>query len=101
MSARSSTGGGLIAAVLLGSAVTVGAVVMLAQANPESPLRRYVDVAEGVARDLPGRTRAAIQEAKARFAEAKAAFVAARAESERSLQAQLQEAKQRGSLPPA
>lgn len=93
--------GGLIAVVILGSAVTVGSMIILAQANPDSSLRRYVDTAEGLARDLPGLTRAAIQEAKVRFADAKAAFVVARAESERSLQAQLQEAKQRGSLPPS
>lgn len=90
----------LVAVVIVGAA-TVGAVYVLSRANPDSSLRRYVDGLESTARNLPVMARTVVQDAKVRFAEAKVAFVEARTESERSLLAQLQEAKQRGSLPPA
>lgn len=104
MSARQDSadrrGAPIIALIFLGSAAAIGAAYLLSRATPESSLRKYVDAAETAARQLPSVTREVIAEAKARFADAKLAFAEARAESERVLLAQLQEAKQRGSLPP-
>jgi hypothetical protein len=96
-----SRGAPVLAYIFLGTAAAVGSAYVLSRSTPESSLRRYVDAAEDVVRQLPTLTREVIAEAKARFAAAKVAFAEARAESERSLLAQLQEAKQRGSLPPS
>lgn len=101
MSRPGSSGTRLIAVAVLGTvAVGVAGSLVLARTNPDSTPARYVEAAESVARDLPMLARQAIQEAKNRFAAAKLAFREARAESERSLMAQFQEAKQRGSVPP-
>lgn len=91
----------IVAVMILGTAAVVGGVYAWSRANPDSSARQYVDRVEATARNLPMIARAMVQEAKVRFAEAKVAFAEARSESERSLLAQLQEAKQRGSLPPA
>lgn len=94
-------GAPVVVLIFLGSAAAIGAAYVLSRATPESSLRKYVDGIEAAARQLPAVTREVIAEARTRFADAKVAFTEARAESERVLLAQLQEAKQRGSLPPA
>lgn len=77
------------------------AVVVVGRAMPEeSRLHRVSKEVEDFATNLPARVESLIHEEQARFARAKVAFSSARADAERVLTAQFQEAKQRGSLPP-
>lgn len=90
-----------VALPLLAGAMVGAAAVVVARTAPEGEgLRRLLREAQGVAERLPGRAEQLLQEAQQRLAQAKEVYQAARVESERALIAQLQEAKQRGSLPP-
>ncbi|HLH71846.1 MAG TPA: hypothetical protein VKX96_01080 [Chloroflexota bacterium] len=87
--------------LVAGGLVTVAAVVVVTQftAN-DRPLSQLGQEAQSFVVELPDRIQRFVREARERFALAKEGFRAARAESERGLIAQLEEAKQRGSLPP-
>jgi predicted sulfurtransferase len=76
------------------------AVVVIARTQPDSVVGRYVAEAEVFARALPDRARTLVRDARDRFALATAAFHEARAQSQRALASQLEEAKHRGSMPP-
>lgn len=80
------------------AAITITAVI---RSTPEGDgARRLIREAREVIERLPTRAEQVIQEAQERLARAKEVYQTARIESERALTAQLQEAKQRGSLPP-
>src|SRR5207302_11382299 len=85
--------------VVLGLAVAVLAIV--AKVSPESStLGRIAREVEAAAIRLPETLQQMRREARERLAQASTAFEVARAQSERALTSQLQEAKERGSLPP-
>src|SRR5262249_43626270 len=86
--------------LLVGAAV-VGAIVV-ARAMPESTrVGRLAREAEAAARALPDTLRQLRTVATDRLAEAREVFLISRADTERILLRELEEAKRRGSLPPA
>ncbi|SRR5579883_570306 len=94
---------GISWAVFLASGIVVVAAAAIAvRFVPQlAPVRRYAQEAEDFAIHLPEHARTVADEARERLARAQSAFRLARAESERVLIAQFEEAKQRGSVPPA
>ena len=99
MSRRGSSGA-WIAVPLLAIGVAAVTVVVLSRADEDASSRRAIGEARILLLSLPTRAEQAIREARERFAQAKVAFREARVSSERALLSQLEEAKQRGSLPP-
>jgi hypothetical protein len=86
--------------VLVGAAV-VG-TILVARVMPESTRAgRLAREAEARARALPATIRQLRIKAVDRLVEAREEFLLTRAESERVLRRDLEEAKRRGSLPPA
>lgn len=85
--------------VVLGLAVLGLAIV--ARVSPESStLGRIAREVEAAAVQLPETLQQMRREARERLVQASTAFEAARSQTERALISQLQEAKERGSLPP-
>jgi hypothetical protein len=85
--------------VVLGLAVVGLAIV--ARVSPESStLGRMAREVEAAAVRLPETLQQMKREARERLAQATTAFQVARSQTERALTSQLQEAKERGSLPP-
>jgi hypothetical protein len=97
---RRGSNGAWIAVPLLAIGVVAVTVVVLSRADEDASSRRAIDEARILLRSLPTRAEQTVREARERFEQAKAAFREARASSERALLSQLEEAKQRGSLPP-
>lgn len=87
--------------LILGLAAVVVVVAVSQSGSDDAPVRRAIKEASEVIQTLPVRLEQIKREARERFDLAKAAFYQARAESERALTSQLQEAKQRGSVPPS
>jgi hypothetical protein len=86
--------------VVVGVAV-VGTIVV-ARAMPETTrIGRLARETEAMARSLPDTLRRLRTRAIDRLVEAREEFLITRAESERNLRQELEEAKRRGSLPPA
>jgi hypothetical protein len=86
--------------VVVGAAV-VG-TILVARAMPETTrVGRLAREGEAMARALPETLRRLRTKAVDRFVEAREEFLITRADSERSLRQELEEAKRRGSLPPA
>jgi hypothetical protein len=93
----------IVAGVVLVGIVGATGLLILSQSNRGEGTAVAVGPAEQlhrVRRLAPARVSGLLAEAHARLDAAKAAFRDARAESERALVSQLQEAKQRGSVPP-
>lgn len=86
--------------LVIGLAVVVAAVLVIRMAPESSTASRAAAETEHTVRDLPNQFRRLLREAQDRYARARSAFQIARAESERALISQLQEAKERGSVPP-
>src|SRR5262249_32661953 len=97
---RRGSNGAWIAVPLLAIGVAAVKVVVLSRADEDASSRRAIGEARILLLSLPTRAEQAIREARERFAQAKVAFREARVSSERALLSQLEEAKQRGSLPP-
>ena len=86
--------------VLAGGVILVAAAAIAVRSVPElAPVRGLARDAEEFAVRAPERLRGLATAARARFEQARAAFTTARAEAERALTAQFEEAKQRGSIP--
>lgn len=99
MSTRQSRGGAVVPIVAVLGLVAVG-VVVARYAPVDSTPGRAAHEARRTINNLPHRIRLLVYEAQSRFDQAKEAFRSARIESERALVSQLQEAKERGSVPP-
>lgn len=86
--------------VLAGGVVLVAAATIAVRTVPElAPVRRFARDAEEFAVHAPERVRELALDARSRFERARAAFTTVRSEAERTLTAQFEEAKQRGSIP--
>jgi hypothetical protein len=85
--------------IIVGIAV-IGIVVIARASSDSNEFGQLVRDAESRVLALPETISQLRDALRARLSEAKAAFRAARAESESVLVSQLNEAKQRGSLPP-
>ncbi len=82
-------------------AFAVLGVIVVARVSPETTtIGRVAREFEASLLALPDRVQRLRAEAQQRLSSARAAFDTARVESERALVSQLQEAKERGSLPP-
>lgn len=89
------------AVIAAGGIVVIAAAAVAVQVVPQlAPVRQYQRDAQEFASQLPQRARSLLGQARDRLDQAKHAFRVARAESERVLIAQFEEAKQRGSVPP-
>ena len=87
--------------LVAGGLVAVAAAVVVTQLPPEErSIGKLSREAQTLVTEIPDRIQSLIREGRERLELAKEGFRAARAESERGLLAQLEEAKQRGSLPP-
>jgi len=86
--------------LLVGTLAVVGLVVAARMAPETSPVGRRATEMERFVVELPRHGQRLLAELGERYAKAKAEFAAARRESERALVSQLQEAKERGSVPP-
>ncbi len=86
--------------LLVGMLAIAGIVVAARMAPETSPVGRRASETERFVVELPRRGQQLLEELRERYAKAKAEFAAARRESERALVSQLQEAKERGSVPP-
>lgn len=100
MSAPSRPGSGvaIVVAVTL-TAVALGILIARFAPVESQPVRAATETRRAV-RTLPSRLRQLVDDIRLRFDLAKSAFQTARVESERALVSQLQEAKERGSVPP-
>ncbi len=86
-------------AVLIGVVVAVG-IAALRQADESPEVRQTIAAAKSTLARLPDQVERLARQARERWDEARRVFGETRAESERALLSQLQEAKQRGALPP-
>ncbi len=87
--------------VVAGGVVLVAAAVVAVRMVPElAPVRGWARDAEDFAAHAPKRIQSLAGKLRARFERARATFYTVRAEGERRLTAQFEEAKQRGSIPP-
>ena len=81
--------------------VAAVSLFVVARSSPEtSTIGRIAREVEATVIGLPETVQRARRDARERWVQARAAFHLARDESERVLVSQLQEAKERGSLPP-
>lgn len=87
--------------LVAGGVIAVAATFAVSRLPPEErSIGKLSQEAQAFVRELPDRVQSLLREGRERFELAKEGFRVARAESERGLLAQLEEAKQRGSLPP-
>ena len=87
--------------VLVGGTIVVVAAVVAVQKIPElAPVRQGVRETKELVAHLPERMESLLDNVRGRITRARAAFYTSRAEAERALTAQFEEAKQRGSVPP-
>lgn len=87
--------------VVAGGVVLVAAAVVAVRMVPAlAPVRGWARDAEDFAVHTPERIQGLVGNLRARYERARATFHTVRAEGERILTAQFEEAKQRGSIPP-
>jgi len=87
--------------VVAGGVVLVAAAVVAVRVVPElAPVRSLARDTEDFVVHAPERIQGLVENLRARFERARATFYTVRAEGERILTAQFEEAKQRGSIPP-